>query len=183
MKRQKENITLRPVTKDDAQLLTNWWNDGRVMEHAGFPNGLGQSVEETRRQIENWENSPGAFFIIEIDGVPVGETSFSLDGKATAYPGWKICEASYQNLGHGPKLIRMLFDFIFSDKRTNEKIQVDKIFWDTTLDNRRAQHVYEEKLHACKVRIVKDAFIDQLGNKRSAVEYEITREEFYGASS
>ena len=37
----KDNITIRSATLADAPLLNAWWNDGAVMAHAGFPQGLG----------------------------------------------------------------------------------------------------------------------------------------------
>lgn len=46
MRIQKDNIVIRSATIHDAIQLNKWWNDGRVMEHAGFPNGLGQSLED-----------------------------------------------------------------------------------------------------------------------------------------
>ncbi len=39
MRIQKDNIVIRSATTDDAIQLNNWWNDGRIMEHAGFPKG------------------------------------------------------------------------------------------------------------------------------------------------
>ncbi len=38
---QYENLTIRQAEVADAKQLTAWWNDGAVMAHAGFPNGLG----------------------------------------------------------------------------------------------------------------------------------------------
>lgn len=31
------NLIIRNATVDDAFQLALWWNDGKVMEHAGFP--------------------------------------------------------------------------------------------------------------------------------------------------
>jgi len=47
------------------------------------------------------------------------------------------------------------------------------------LENKRAQHVYEDKIGAKRTGILKDAWIDQLGNPRSAVLYEIGKEDFF----
>ena len=44
-------LTLRSAQSADAEILTEWWNDGGVMAHAGFPLGLGTSVEGTRESI------------------------------------------------------------------------------------------------------------------------------------
>lgn len=40
-----KNLTIRNAAVDDAKQLAIWWNDGTIMAHAGFPNGLGQTVE------------------------------------------------------------------------------------------------------------------------------------------
>ena len=38
-------ILIRTAVPKDAAQLCLWWNDGSVMEHAGYPNGLGTTVE------------------------------------------------------------------------------------------------------------------------------------------
>lgn len=45
MRIEKENIVIRSATVDDAKQLNQWWNDGAVMEHAGFPNGIGSLLK------------------------------------------------------------------------------------------------------------------------------------------
>lgn len=40
---EKDSLIIRSATLEDAKYLLKWWNDGKVMEHAGFPNGLGIS--------------------------------------------------------------------------------------------------------------------------------------------
>jgi uncharacterized protein YodC (DUF2158 family) len=42
---QNSNLTIRNATSKDTSILCKWWNDGKVMAHAGFPNGLGISEE------------------------------------------------------------------------------------------------------------------------------------------
>ena len=41
MNLQYRSLTIRTAVPSDAAQLTAWWNDGSVMAHAGFPNGLG----------------------------------------------------------------------------------------------------------------------------------------------
>ncbi len=53
MRIEKDNIVIRSATVDDAIQLNKWWNDGKVMEHAGFPNGLGESLEDTIENIQS----------------------------------------------------------------------------------------------------------------------------------
>lgn len=181
MEISKDRVLIRSAIDSDAPLLNKWWNDGQVMEHAGFPLGLNQSLEETQREIDSWRGKLSQLCIIEINGQPVGELSYRIRGNGAAYPGWKICETSYQNQGYGPQIIRLLFEFIFTDKRINSMDPIDRIVWDTMLDNKRAQYVYEEKIEASRTGIKEKSWQDQLGNWRDSVFYEISREEFFSA--
>ena len=52
-----------------------------------------------------------------------------------------------------------------------------KIVLDTNLNNLRAQHVYES-LGFRKLRINYDSWTDQLGQKQSSVDYELTENDF-----
>lgn len=178
MRIEKDNIVIRSATIDDAIQLNEWWNDGRVMEHAGFPNGIGESLDDTIANIRSREGKLSQLCIIEIIGKPVGELSYSIRGDGAAYPGWKICDFNYQNQGYGPKIIMMLLEFIFTDEDINSKFPIEKIIWDTTLENERAQYVYENKIGARKIGIQENAWQDQLGNWRSAVDYQISKEDF-----
>lgn len=36
---QNNNITIRNATSEDASILCKWWNDGKVMAHAGTLKG------------------------------------------------------------------------------------------------------------------------------------------------
>ncbi len=179
MRIEKNNIVIRSAAVDDAAQLNSWWNDGQVMEHAGFPKGLGESFEDTINSINRFEGKLSQLCIIEIDGKPVGELNYKINDDNAAYPGWKICDFNYQNKGYGPKIITMLFEFIFTDEAINTRFPIKKIVWDTILENKRAQHVYETKIGAKKIGIQENAWKDQLGNWRTAVDYEITREEFF----
>ena len=50
-KLQYENLTIRPAEIADAKQLACWWNDGAVMAHAGFPNGIGTCEKEVIRML------------------------------------------------------------------------------------------------------------------------------------
>ena len=52
-----KNLTIRNATVNDAYLLAKWWNDGKVMEHAGWPLGIGQTAEEIDEKIKNLPNT------------------------------------------------------------------------------------------------------------------------------
>ncbi len=179
MRIEKDNIVIRSATKDDAVQLNEWWNDGKIMEHAGFPNGTGESVEDTKKNIERWEGKLSQLCMIEIDGKRIGELNYIIKNDGAVYPGWKICNFYYQNKGYGTKIITMLFDFLFTDENINSKFPINRIIWDTMLENERAQHVYEHKIKARKMGVQENSWQDQLGKWRSSVDYEITRQEFF----
>ncbi|NLJ41784.1 MAG: GNAT family N-acetyltransferase [Clostridiales bacterium] len=181
MRIEKDNIVIRSATIEDAVQLNKWWNDGKVMEYVGFPNGTGESLADTEANIKSWEGKLSQLCVIEIDGKAVGELNYGIKGDGTAYPGWKICDFDYQNKGYGTEIIKMLFEFIFTDEEINSLHPIEKIVWDTMIENKRAQHVYEKKIGAKRTGVLKDAWIDQLGNPRSGILYEIGKEEFFAS--
>lgn len=44
---QSDKIEIRNAVISDAPQLTAWWNDGKIMAHAGFPNGLETSCTDS----------------------------------------------------------------------------------------------------------------------------------------
>ena len=71
----KDKIIIRSAAIDDARILTDWWNDGGIMAHAGFPNGLGTTLEKTNEQIRNNKNAISQICIIEVNHIRIGECS------------------------------------------------------------------------------------------------------------
>lgn len=164
MKLQYQNILLRDAAKEDAKQLAAWWNDGAVMAHAGFPNGLGTTEEEVIAKLR-----PG-LLVIEENGRLIGECNYRGAGKEAAEIGIKICESDGRNRGVGRIVLSMLIRWLFDNGIT-------KILLDTNLSNERAQHVYES-LGFRKVRTNMDSWTDQLGNKQSSVDYELVESDF-----
>ncbi len=164
MELQHGNILLRDATKADARQLAEWWNDGAVMAHAGFPNGLGITEEEVAEDIGD-----GAL-IIEEAGTPIGEANYRIVDDKVAEIGIKICETDCQNRRLGRVILSMLISWLFEQG-------FEKIVLDTNLTNLRAQYVYES-LGFQKMRVNIDSWTDQLGNKQSSVDYELTEENF-----
>lgn len=167
---KRDEVALRYATSEDAGQLCIWWNDGKVMAHAGFPNGLNTTVEAIREQI-NSEDKNSRRIILEIDKISVGEMCYRLYD-STAEIGIKICETSYQEQGYGTKALELLIEYLF----TREK--VDRVVLDTNLNNTRAQHVYE-KIGFTKVKVHMDAWKDQLGQLQSFIDYELEKENYY----
>ena len=164
MKIQYENLTLRQAGLPDVKQHAAWWNDGTVMAHAGFPNGVGVTEEEVAKGLGN-----GCMVIEENDRL-IGECSYRNIADGIAEIGIKICETDCQNRGIGRKILSMLIGWLFRNGYS-------KIVLDTNLTNTRAQHVYES-LGFQKVRTNIDSGKDQLGRLQSFVDYELIEKNF-----
>lgn len=175
MKLEQSEIKIRNATPEDASVLARWWNDGLVMSHAGFPNGLGISEKQIVEDLKKESDISGRTLIIEYQNIPIGEMCFRNKGNQTAGIGIKICEFEYQKKGLGKMVLSMLIKDLFSSG-------YKKIILDTNLNNRLAQHVYE-KLGFQKVSIKIDAWKDQLGNFQSSIDYELSEDTFVDFSS
>lgn len=165
------DITIRNAVPSDAALLCSWWNDGEVMAHAGFPNGLGITEEKVIRQIEAETDDTTRRHIILYKDVPIGEMNYRQKDEATCEMGIKICVKDMQEKGLGRVILSVFITGLFKERGYK------KIVLDTNLTNKRAQHVYE-KLGFSKLRVNYDSWTDQLGRKQSSVDYELTEEEF-----
>ena len=165
-----KNLTIRNATVEDAKLLAAWWNDGAVMAHAGFPNGIGEKPDEIALRIQK-DTDEDRRLIIELDDIPIGEASYRVEGEDTVEIGIKICNFSRQDKGYGKIILSMLISTLFQD------MGYKKIILDTNLNNKRAQHVYEE-LGFKKVRVRENSWKNQLGELQSAVDYEMSPEDF-----
>ena len=163
-KLQYENLTIRPAEIVDAKQLACWWNDGAVMAHAGFPNGIGTCEKEVIRKLGS------GCLVIEENGCLIGECSYCDTKNGAAEIGIKICRTDCQNRGIGKKVLSLLIACLFKDGYS-------KIVLDTNLKNTRAQHVYES-LGFRKVRTNIDAWTDQTGRPQSSVDYELLEKDF-----
>lgn len=195
-----DQLVIRSAVSDDAECLNHWWNDGAVMAHAGFPLGLGEPLEKTKRQIESNKEHLSQRCIIEYQQERIGEMSYSIqkieksesdcqtdaaknekpDSDCQTYAaeiGIKICESQYQNRGLGTKLLTMLIDYLFTDETLNQAAPIQKIILDTNLKNVRAQHVYET-IGFEKIAIHHNAWKDQLGVSQDSVDYVMTRKQY-----
>ena len=161
---QYNDLTIRSALPEDAPQLVRWWNDGAVMAHAGFPLGLGTTVEKEAARL------PGTGrLMLEYKGRPIGEMNWRDVGNA-AEIGIKICEVPMQERGLGRIALSLLIRELFS-------MGFPKIILDTNLNNLRARHVYET-LGFHKVAVRENSWRDQLGNLQSAVDYALTPENF-----
>ncbi len=173
---EKNNLLIRSAVNDDAEILTSWWNDGKIMAHAGFSNGLKTNKEDVLTQISNNLKGLSQRCIIEISNERIGECSYRLKDDY-AEIGIKICDTNFQNKGYGTKLLKIVINFIFTDKSINNTCKINRVILDTDLENVRAQYVYE-KLGFKKIRTNIDSWKNQLGVSRSSIDYELTLEDY-----
>ena len=165
---KKNNLLIRNAETSDAPTLSNWWNDGKVMEHAGFPNGLCITVDKVREQLKEDSDDTHRRLIIEYNNTPIGEMNYNNMGNKTAQIGIKICEFSSQDKGLGTKLLNMLIHELFNI------YGYERIILDTNLKNKRAQYVYE-KIGFKKVKTNINSWKDQLGRLQSSIDYELKK--------
>ena len=182
MKLEQGKLCIKNAEKEDCKQLVSWWNDGAVMAHAGFPNGLGTSEEKVQKQIAADNDDTRRHLVIWYDGNRIGEMSYANLGDSleetgedtienrTADIGIKTSNPAFQEKGLGKIVLSMLIRELFSRGYT-------KIVLDTNLKNKRAQHVYE-RLGFQKVNVRMDAWTDQVGEKQSVIDYELTTEHF-----
>lgn len=165
-----QNLKIRDAAPEDAQQLCEWWNDGRVMAHAGFPQGIHTTPEEVARQLLPDSDDTFRRLILEVDGTPTGELCVRNHGGGTAEIGIKICDLPQQGRGCGTLALQMLLTHLFARGYR-------RVILDTDLENARAQHVYE-KLGFRRLRVNRDVWTNQMGEPRSSVDYELLPPQF-----
>jgi len=159
MNLMKNNLTIRNAAPADAEQLCLWWNDGKIMAHAGYPNGLNEQPENIRKSLATDTDATHRRHVIEHNGTPIGEMNYRNKGNGVAEIGIKICDFTQQEKGLGTTLLSMFIDALFV------YYGYDKIILDTNVNNTRAQHVYKHKLGFRQVK-VGDTYID----------YDLTKE-------
>ena len=163
-------ITIRNATSEDAPQLADWWNDGTVMAHAGFPLGLGTTAEKIASELESDSDHTRRRLMLLLEGQPIGEMCYRILEDGSADIGIKICESTHQEKGIGRKALSMMIRELLN-------MGCPKIVLDTSLKNLRAQHVYES-LGFRKLRVNLNSWTNQLGQLESSVDYELTKEFF-----
>jgi RimJ/RimL family protein N-acetyltransferase len=160
MELRQDNLLIRYATINDAKILCTWWNDGKIMAHAGFSNGINTTEEKIMKQISEETDDTTRRWIIEINNEPSGEMNYRNKGNNTAEIGIKICDFNKQEKGHGTKLLKMFIEYLF------EQLPYKKIILDTKLNNKRAQHVYRK------------IGFEKTGMDEVAIYYELLKEKY-----
>ncbi len=159
----EEDLVIRNAVAADGPQLAEWWNDGKVMAHAGFPLGLGITAEEIAKSLACDRDDTRRRLVMEKAGVPIGEMGYRCLDDGSAEIGIKICDFGMQERGLGRRYLQMLIGELFAMGRS-------AIVLDTNVNNLRAQHVYES-LGFTRVALRENCWTDQLGQLQSAVDY------------
>ena len=166
---ERDGLRLRDAEASDVPTLVRWWNDGTVMDHAGFPRGLGISEETAAAQLAAGSDTDRRLMLLWEER-PIGEMSFRARDRRTAEIGIKICEPSCQNRGLGRRALSLLIRALFArGYRT--------IVLDTMEENARARHVYE-RLGFRFLGLRTACWRDQTGRLRTAADYALTEADF-----
>lgn len=160
---------IRPVDLGDEDFLYKWWNDGKLMEHAGFPSGLLHSKERIKNDILKEQNSSmyseKRMFIICLKEklTPIGEINYqdwdSRNQKCEI--GIKICDETLQGKGYGCDALKYFINYLF------KHLNLNKIELTTMSDNIRAQNLYQ-KLGFSKFGLSTEGYFD--GGKDAYVD-------------
>lgn len=168
-------VVLRNATRDDVDQLALWWADGRIMAHAGFPNGIQTDKVRLAHEIDiqnQVENAADVRWILEENGTPIGEMSHHPVFPGVFIIGIKICAENSRGQGIGSKAIQLLLMHLF------DTLHADKVILDTNLNNTGAQRFYE-RLGFTRLRVNENHWKDQLGRWQSSVDYEMERDTFF----
>jgi len=125
---QEGNITLRPLADQHLPFLYKWnadpemlfWSEGDDVQ---------ENPPETVNDIYGGVSQNAFCFLVEADGIPVGECwlqKMNIKEIAAKHPGqdvrridMMIGEKSYWNRGIGTIIVRLLVDFAFVNQQAN----------------------------------------------------------------
>ncbi len=68
---KQNNLLIRNAITNDAAKLGKWWRDGKVMAHAGFPNGINITDEEIVKQLSKDSDETQRRLIVEVNNIAI----------------------------------------------------------------------------------------------------------------
>lgn len=173
------NIVLRPLCDEHFPLLYKWNADPEVLYWTEGGKDIARSYDaNTVHRIYGGVSQNAHCFLIEVDGMPVGECwlqRMNLPDVTAMYPGldvrridMMIGEKTYWNRGIGTAFIGMLVDFAFCDQ------YVDVLHCFCEDYNRRSQRMWQK--HG--FTLVRTDDLPQPQKGKMQLHYALTRAEF-----
>ena len=155
---EAEEITVRGLEEDDAELLVTWLSDPRVLEYYEGRDHL-HDLALVKQHFYK-EDHEVRCCIVEFLGRPVGyiqyyllaeEAKIEFGYKSEAIYGTDqfIGEVDYWNRGVGRKLVTSMLDYLINQEKA------DKVIMDPQVWNHRAIACYE-KCGLRKIKILKE---------------------------
>ena len=159
------NLRLKTITYKDKDILYNWYNDGSIMRHAYFKNGLNIDYNYIDNLIKLTRKGIKVRLLMYINNEPIGDVSYKLITDNNYKIGINIYFTKYQNKGYGTNFLRMLINYLFKEK------QAKNIYLDVRKINQRAIHVYE------KIGFKKEN--EFIRNRIHFISYKLIKDDFY----
>ncbi len=142
-----DQVTLRPITEDDWEILLKWNNDPEVMEYSDYDDFKQCTLSELQG-IHRWISNHAYCFIIEVERRPIGECwlqRMNLRRIVDQFPGVNlrridlmIGEKDLWGRGYGTETIALLVDFGF------RRIGADTIFGIVSAENPRSLRAFQK---------------------------------------
>ncbi len=133
-----DQVTLRATAERDLPDLRALWNDGRVMQWVGFPDGLGYDAADVRRWYERLRADPRRHhFVIEHPELGFcGEVYYATDAARRASLDIKLRPAA-QGRGIAAAALRALIAHVF-----RVEPDVDEVWTEPSPTNGAARRLY-----------------------------------------
>ena len=131
-------LNIRPTETKDLEHVMNLWNDGEVMRHVGFPEGIGGDLEKMKAWFARLAQNPmAAHFSIFDDEDYLGESFYRvLDGHDLAAMDIKLFPKG-RGRGIARTALGFALDAVFENKLAS------RAYVDPHLDNLKAVALYE----------------------------------------
>lgn len=109
----KENLSIRPATIDDAELLWNWANDSSVREVSINPNPIPWD-SHIKWFAERLNSSTTRFYILLEDSIPVGQIRYDMVENKAAEISFSI-DGEHRGKGLGKEILRVTRETAWRD--------------------------------------------------------------------
>lgn len=122
-----DRVSFRKVTRDDLELIHQWWNNPKIMSALGAKN-FSVTLEELKTEyLPSWlDPKPGGFnmFILCYDGKAIGEIGYRLTDVEHKIADFniKVCDLDHRNQGIGTYAMGAFIHLLFKEEKVNRII-------------------------------------------------------------